>query len=53
MTPVRSRAILDRIPAGRWNKADDIGGAAVFLASPAARYVRGVVLPVDGGRFAR
>jgi 2-deoxy-D-gluconate 3-dehydrogenase len=49
----RSRQILDRIPAGRWGRPDDLGGAAVFLASPAADYVHGVVLPVDGGWLAR
>lgn len=51
--PDRSRAILDRIPAGRWGAASDIAGAAVFLCSPAARYVHGIVLPVDGGWLAR
>ena len=49
----RNRAILERIPAGRWGKPDDIGGAAVFLASRASDYVNGVVLPVDGGWLAR
>lgn len=49
----RSAEILGRIPAGRWGEADDIGGAAVFLASAAAAYVHGVVLPVDGGWLAR
>ena len=51
--PDRSRAILDRIPAGRWGDAADIAGAAVFLASPAARYIHGTILPVDGGWLAR
>jgi 2-deoxy-D-gluconate 3-dehydrogenase len=51
--PVRNRAILDRIPAGRWGRAEDIGGAAVFLASPAADYIHGAVLNVDGGWLAR
>ena len=51
--PDRSRAILDRIPAGRWGEPSDIAGAAVFLASPAARYIHGVILPVDGGWLAR
>ncbi|MFF9762907.1 SDR family oxidoreductase [Streptomyces caelestis] len=51
--PARSKAILDRIPAGRWGSADDIGGATVFLASDAAAYVHGAVLPVDGGWLGR
>ena len=51
--PVRSRQILERIPAGRWGEATDIAGACVFLCSPAADYVNGVVLPVDGGWLAR
>jgi 2-deoxy-D-gluconate 3-dehydrogenase len=49
----RSRAILERIPAGRWGIADDVAGAAVFLSSPAADYVNGHVLVVDGGWMAR
>jgi 2-dehydro-3-deoxy-D-gluconate 5-dehydrogenase len=49
----RNRQIMDRIPAGRWGKASDIGGAAVFLASSAADYVTGHVLAVDGGWLAR
>lgn len=49
----RSRAILERIPAGRWGRPDDLAGAAVFLASPASDYVSGIVLPVDGGWLAR
>ncbi|MES4909262.1 MULTISPECIES: SDR family oxidoreductase [unclassified Streptomyces] len=51
--PVRSKAILDRIPAGRWGTADDLAGATVFLASDAAAYVHGTVLPVDGGWLGR
>jgi 2-deoxy-D-gluconate 3-dehydrogenase len=51
--PVRSRAILERIPAGRWGRPADLAGAVVFLASPASNYVHGVVLPVDGGWLAR
>ncbi|MEU9185496.1 SDR family oxidoreductase [Streptomyces sp. NPDC048484] len=51
--PVRSKAILDRIPAGRWGHADDLAGATVFLASDAAAYLHGVVLPVDGGWLGR
>jgi 2-deoxy-D-gluconate 3-dehydrogenase len=51
--PVRSKAILDRIPAGRWGVPDDLGGAAVFLASRASDYVNGHVLVIDGGWLAR
>ena len=51
--PDRSRSILERIPAGRWGRAADVGGATVFLASAASDYVTGVVLPVDGGWLAR
>lgn len=50
---VRSQAILARIPAGRWGIPDDLGGAAVFLASSASDYVNGHVLVVDGGWLAR
>jgi 2-dehydro-3-deoxy-D-gluconate 5-dehydrogenase len=49
----RNRAILDRIPAGRWGEAEDIAGTAVFLASPAAKYLHGAIIPVDGGWLAR
>jgi 2-dehydro-3-deoxy-D-gluconate 5-dehydrogenase len=51
--PVRSRQILERIPAGRWGEAQDIAGAAVFLCSAASDYVHGHVLAVDGGWLAR
>jgi len=51
--PVRHRQILDRIPAGRWGQPDDVAGAVVFLASPAARYVHGHILAVDGGWLGR
>ena len=50
---VRNKSILDRIPAGRWGDASDLGGAAVFLASRAADYVQGHILAVDGGWLAR
>ncbi|WP_294392289.1 2-dehydro-3-deoxy-D-gluconate 5-dehydrogenase KduD [uncultured Sphingomonas sp.] len=49
----RNRAILDRIPAGRWGDPGDLGGAAVFLASAASDYVNGHILAVDGGWLAR
>lgn len=44
-----SRAILDRIPLGHWGEPVDVADAIVFLSSPAARYITGVTLPVDGG----
>ena len=49
----RNQQILDRIPAGRWGEASDLGGAAVFLASSASDYVHGAIIPVDGGWLAR
>ncbi|MEL7105088.1 MAG: 2-dehydro-3-deoxy-D-gluconate 5-dehydrogenase KduD [Pseudomonadota bacterium] len=51
--PDRNTAILDRIPLGRWAEPEDIAGAVTFLASPAARYVTGITLPVDGGWLGR
>jgi 2-deoxy-D-gluconate 3-dehydrogenase len=51
--PDRSAAILARIPAGRWGTPEDMGGAAVFLASRAADYCHGTTLVVDGGWLAR
>jgi 2-deoxy-D-gluconate 3-dehydrogenase len=51
--PVRSRQILERIPAARWGSPQDIAGAAVFLASPASDYIHGHVLVVDGGWLGR
>jgi 2-dehydro-3-deoxy-D-gluconate 5-dehydrogenase len=47
--PERARQILERIPAGRWGKPEDVAGAAVFLASSASDYVHGHILVVDGG----
>lgn len=49
----RSKTILDRIPAGRWGEADDLKGAIVFLASDAAAYLQGAIIPVDGGWLTR
>jgi 2-deoxy-D-gluconate 3-dehydrogenase len=51
--PVRSRQLLERIPAGRFGEPEDLVGAVVFLASDASRYVHGHILVVDGGWMAR
>jgi 2-dehydro-3-deoxy-D-gluconate 5-dehydrogenase len=45
----RSDAIVARTPLGRWGQPADVAGAALFLASPAAAFITGVILPVDGG----
>jgi NAD(P)-dependent dehydrogenase (short-subunit alcohol dehydrogenase family) len=47
--PGRSAAILARTPLGRWGKPVDIAGTVVFLCSPAASFVTGAIMPVDGG----
>ena len=51
--PLRSRQILERIPAGRWGTPEDIKGSVVFLCSQAANYVNGAILTVDGGWMGR
>ena len=51
--PVRNKEILTRIPAGRWGSPQDLGGPAVFLASPASDYVTGEILVADGGWMGR
>lgn len=51
--PVRSQAILSRIPMGRWGLPSDLAGAAVLLASEAGNYIQGHVLVVDGGWLCR
>jgi NAD(P)-dependent dehydrogenase (short-subunit alcohol dehydrogenase family) len=50
--PARSAPILSRTPMNRWGRPDDIGGVVVFLASDAARFVTGAIIPVDGGYLA-
>jgi 2-deoxy-D-gluconate 3-dehydrogenase len=51
--PQRSKAILERIPAGRWGMPDDLKGIAVFLASKASNYINGYTIAVDGRWLAR
>jgi len=51
--PARNKAILERIPAGRWGEPEDLQGMAVFLASAASDYVNGSIFTVDGGWMAR
>lgn len=51
--PERSKAILSRIPAGRWGEPSDFKGPVVFLCSSASDYVNGTILTVDGGWMAR
>jgi 2-deoxy-D-gluconate 3-dehydrogenase len=51
--PVRSKAILERIPAGRWGRPEDMMGAVLYLCSSASDYVNGAILTVDGGWMGR
>ncbi len=51
--PERNKAILERIPVGRWGKPEDLKGVAVFLASSASDYMTGYTVAVDGGWLAR
>ena len=51
--PVRSEAILSRIPAGCWGEPEDLKGVVVFLASAASGYLHGSIVPVDGGWLTR
>jgi len=47
--PPRRDKAMDRTPMGTWGKSEDIGWAAVFLASEASKFITGISLPVDGG----
>jgi 2-deoxy-D-gluconate 3-dehydrogenase len=49
----RNQAILERIPAQRWGKPEDLKGIVVFLASTASDYMNAAIVPVDGGWLAR
>lgn len=51
--PIRNKAILDRIPAGRWGTPEDLMGTVVFLCSDASNYLNGTVVTVDGGWMGR
>lgn len=51
--PVRNKAILDRIPAGRWGDPEDLMGTVVFLCSDASNYLNGSIVTVDGGWMGR
>ncbi|MGD8779882.1 MAG: SDR family oxidoreductase [Ignavibacteria bacterium] len=51
--PIRSKAIVDRIPAGRWGLPEDLMGTVVFLCSDASSYLNGSVITVDGGWMGR
>jgi len=48
----RTQAILARTPLGRWGQPEDVAGTAVFLCSPAAAFITGTIIPIDGGYLA-
>ncbi len=48
-SPERSQTIIDRTPLKRWGEPQDVTGAVQFLCSPAAAFITGVILPIDGG----
>jgi NAD(P)-dependent dehydrogenase (short-subunit alcohol dehydrogenase family) len=45
----RGQTIIEHTPAGRFGEPDELGGTLIWLCSPAARFVNGIVVPVDGG----
>jgi NAD(P)-dependent dehydrogenase (short-subunit alcohol dehydrogenase family) len=47
--PEFNSKVVARIPGGEWAEAEDLAGAAIFLASPASKLINGVTIPVDGG----
>jgi len=49
--PGFAKATLDSIPLGRWGQPEDVAGAALFLCSPAAAWITGTVLLIDGGQL--
>ena len=49
----RAEQMMRRVPAGRWGKPEELGGAAVFLASDASSFVSGATIAVDGGWLSR
>ncbi|MGP9575806.1 SDR family NAD(P)-dependent oxidoreductase [Halomonas sp. AOP42-D2-25] len=49
----RSAELVGRTPMGRWGNPDDLAGPALFLASPGANFITGILLPVDGGYSSR
>lgn len=50
--PARTQAILARTPLGRWGQPEDVAGTAIFLCSPAAGFITGAIIPIDGGYLA-
>ena len=53
LTPERRAEITARVPLGRWAQPEEIAEAVAWLVSPAASYVTGAIVPVDGGYLAR
>jgi 3-oxoacyl-[acyl-carrier protein] reductase len=51
LTEERTRSLLAQVPLGRLGDADEIGAVVVFLASPAASYISGATIHVNGGMY--